>query len=70
MFRFGGAPPPIIFVVCGPITTKFCRGINNQSIGSNMEKNLHKINDIIDNDIIIVKKLSEKTVKESKKNPF
>ena len=55
--------PPIIFVVCGPIATKFCTGIDNQSISSNMEKNLHKINDVIDNDVIIVRNLAEKTVK-------
>ena len=28
-----------------------------------MEKNLHKINDVIDNDVIIVRNLAEKTVK-------
>ena len=55
--------PPIIFIVCGPITTKFCTGIENQSISSNIGKNLHKINDVIDNDVIIVRKLVEKTVK-------
>ena len=34
-----GMPSPlIIFVVCGPIETKFCTGIDNQSISSNMEK--------------------------------
>ena len=58
-------PPPIIFLVCGPIATKFCTGIENQSITSNMEKNSHKINDVIDNDVIIVRKLAEKTEKES-----
>ena len=44
MFRFGmlpppPPPPPIIFLVWGPIATKFCTGIDNQSISSNMEKN-------------------------------
>ena len=29
-----------------------------------MEKNLHKINDVIDNDVIIVRKLAEKTITE------
>ena len=39
MFRFGGPmSPSIIFVVCGPITTKFCTGIENQIISSNMQK--------------------------------
>ena len=60
IFRFGegGCRPPIIFVVCGLTATKFCTGIDNQSMSSNMEKNLHKINDVI-----IVRKLAEKTVK-------
>ena len=39
IFRFGGCCPPIIFVVCEPIATKFCKGIDNQSISSNIEKN-------------------------------
>ena len=51
-------PPPIIFVVCRPIATKFCTGMDNQSISSNMEKNLRKINDVI-----IVRKLAEQTIK-------
>ena len=55
-------PPFIFFVVCGPIVTKFCTGIYNQSISSNMGKNLHKINDVTDNDVIILRKLAEKTV--------
>ena len=49
--------PPVILVVCGPIATKFCTGIDNQSISSDVEKNLQKINDIIDNDVIIMRKL-------------
>ena len=36
-----------------------------------MEKNfLHKINEVIDNDIIIVRKLAEKTIKRVKKEPI
>ena len=64
-FFFGGgadATPLIIFVVCGPITTKFCTGIDNESISSNMEKNLYKIHNAIDDDVIIVRKLAEKAV--------
>ena len=38
-------PPLIISVVCGPIAT-------------NMENNLHKIHDVIDNGVIIVRKLA------------
>ena len=58
-----GCRPPIIFVVCGPIATKFWTGIDNQSFSSNMGKNLHTINDVTDNDVIIVRKRAEKTVK-------
>ena len=58
----GGCRPLIIFVVCGPIATKLCTEIDNQSVSSNIEKNLHKIHDVIDNDVIIVRKLAEKTV--------
>ena len=54
--------PLIVFVVCGPIATKFCTGIANQGISSNVEKNLHKIHDVIGNDVIIARKLAEKTV--------
>ena len=42
---------------------KICTDIDNQSITLNMEESLHKINDLINNDVIIVKKLVEKTVK-------
>ena len=59
--------PLIIFVVCGPIATKFCTGIDNQGISSNMDKNFHKINDVIDNEAI-VRKLAEKTVTRAKKS--
>ena len=59
----GGHPtPPITFVVCGPITTKFCTGIDSQSVNSNMKK-LHKINDIMDSDVIILRNLAKNTVK-------
>ena len=40
---------------------KFSTGIENQSISSNIEK-LHKTNDVIDNNVIILRKLAEKTV--------
>ena len=37
---FGGCHPlpTIIFIVCGPVAKKFCTGIDNQSISSNMAK--------------------------------
>ena len=35
-------PPPMIFVVCGPIATKFCTEIELK-----YRKKLHKINDVI-----------------------
>ena len=65
IFRFGGRrmlSPLIIFVVCSLIATKFCTGIDNQSISSDMEKKLYKIYDVIGNDFVIVRKLAEKTV--------
>ena len=37
---------------------KFCTEIDNRSISSNIDKNLHKTNDVI-----IVRNLAEKTVK-------
>ena len=55
MFRFGrggSISPQCIFIVSGPITMTFCTGIYHQSVSSNMKKNLHKINDFIDNDVI------------------
>ena len=54
-------PPLLSFVVCGPIATKFCTGIDKAL--AQIWKNLHKINDLIDNDVIIVRRLAEKTVK-------
>ena len=65
ILKFGGgadATPLIIFVVCGPIKTKFCTGIDNESISSNMKKKLYKIHDVIDDDVIMVRKLAEKAV--------
>ena len=32
----------------------FCTDIYHQSVSSNMKKNLHKINDFIDNDVILL----------------
>ena len=57
MFNFGGGgsiSPQCIFIVSGPITMTFCTGIYHQSVSSNMKKNLHKINDFIDNDVILL----------------
>ena len=48
---------------CGPFTTKFCTGIDNQSVSSNMEK-IHQINDVIDSDVIILRNIAKKTVKK------
>ena len=65
IFRFGGRwmlSPLIILVVCSLIATKFCTGIDNQSISSDIEKKLHKMYDVIGNDVVIVRKLAEKTV--------
>ena len=57
MFRFwggGSISPQCIFIVSGPITMTFFTGIYHQSVSSNMKKNLHKINDFIDNDVILL----------------
>ena len=35
--------------------SQFCTGIDNQSISSNMEKHLHKVNDVI-----ILRKLAKR----------
>ena len=43
----GGVDALIIYLVSGPTITKFCARINVQSVSSNMENNLLKINDII-----------------------
>ena len=48
----------------------FCTGMYHQSVSSNMKKNLHKINDFIDNDVILlghVCRLSEDTQKKNEK---
>ena len=45
------------------MATKFCTMIDNQSISSNMEK-IHKSNDVIDSDVIIVRKLAKKTAEK------
>ena len=67
MFRFFGwgchTPSPIIFAACKPIATKFCSEIDNQSVSSNIETNLHNINAVIDGDVIMLRNLAKKTVK-------
>ena len=41
-----------ISVVSGPTTMKFCTGIDHQSLI--YKKSLYKINDVIDNDVIVL----------------
>ena len=53
---------------CGPIAMKFCTGIDNQSISSNMKKICIELMTSQIITVIIVKRLAEKTVKESKKS--
>ena len=36
----------------------FCTRVDHQSVTSNIKKDLHKINDVIDNDAIILRPLS------------
>ena len=57
MFKFWGVVSTHT-VVSGPITMKFCTDMDNQIISLNMRKNVHKSDDVIDNDIIILKLLS------------
>ena len=59
MFRFGGRYPPPPPPVCRPIPTEICTGIDNQNISSNVKK-LHKNNDVIDSDGIILRHLVKK----------
>ena len=54
---------PIILIVCAPIATNFfLQGLTIKALAQKWEK-LHQINDVIDTNIIIVRKLDEKTVK-------
>ena len=59
----GGMPPPLLSSLFVDLSQRnFAQQIDNRSISSNMEKN-YKNNDVIDNDVIIVKNFAEKTVK-------
>ena len=40
-----------------PITTKFCTAIDNESVSLNRKK-MHTVNDVVDNDVIILRLLS------------
>ena len=55
MFRFA---PPVIFVVCGAIATKFVLRLTIKALAQ-VWKNLHKINDVIDSDVIILRNCAE-----------
>ena len=46
-----------MFVVSEHITMKFDTGVDHQGVNSNSKKDLHKINDAIDNDVIILRPL-------------
>ena len=63
MFRLGGGggggvSTSCILVVSGPITMKFCTSIDYLNVTSNIDKDFHKINDIINNYVIIMRSLS------------
>ena len=52
LWRVASAPPPhCIFVASGPITITFCIGIDHQGVSMNMNQDLHKIIDVIVNDV-------------------
>ena len=59
MFRFGGSGilPPIIFVVFGPV------GLTIKVSSQIWKKNYINLMTSLDNDVIMVRKLAEKTVK-------
>ena len=57
----GGGGAVFIVVVCGAIARKFCTMIDNQGVSSNVERNFHKINDVIDSDVVILRNLAKKT---------
>ena len=51
-------PLPCNFVVGEPVPTRFRTGIDHHSVNLNMKKDLHKINDVIVHDVIILRPLS------------
>ena len=71
MFRFrgeGGGHSPFIFVVGDAITTIFCTAMDHENVSLNMKK-LHKINQFIDNDVIMLRHLPfvKKYTKQNKR---
>ena len=67
MFMFGGGgvdttPPPLLSSLFVNLSQRnFVQGLKIKALAQICEK-LHKINDVIDNDVIIVRNLAEKTV--------
>ena len=67
IFRFGGggggggAASPSLSSLFVALSQQNFVGIGNQSISLHKEK-LHNVNDVINNDLIIVRKIAEKTV--------
>ena len=62
-------PTPIIFVVLDLLQRNFVQVLTVQA-PAQIWKNLHKINDVIDDDVFIVRKLAEKTIKSLKRFYF
>ena len=62
---WGGMPPPSLSsLFVAPSQQNFVQGLTIKALAI-IWKNLHKIHDVIDNDVIIVRKLAEKTVKRT-----
>ena len=58
MYKFRGGRCCFASLFSGCITTKFCTGVSyNHSVTSNIKKDFQKSDDIVDNDIIMLKAL-------------
>ena len=55
-------PPPLSSLFVDLSQRNFLQGFTIKALAQ-IWKKLHKINDVIDNDVIIMRKLAEKTVK-------
>ena len=57
MFRLGGGGGGGVWLFpvsssLVDVSQKFCIGVDHHSVSSNIKKHLHKINDVIDNELI------------------
>ena len=54
MYKFGEGDTD----VSGHITTKFCTGVDHHSVCSNIKNDFQKSNDVIGNEVIMLRSLS------------